>query len=324
MERCQVKDVLDAIAPNVEDAGVCITNAEGKARAIEALDLAMEALTKRIDSEGTLWWWAVPVCDGCFALPADCIEARQIFVNDIPTITRDQWFQGRLALGLRDCGMRCGPLEIIDMGEYAIPTPLPKVRPIRIALVAEFDSDANKEVVVEIVNEYGNRVKETLTLLAGQAPVTMEEPATDVTYVGKPQTDGPVKLYLSYDNGQRFKLAEYGPKVTTGGFRRKKLPRRFRGCNLIRIHGKMRQYRITSENDMLMICDRLALSFAVSAIADLRKRNLDGYNSNLTFSLNEINKGMENTDPTGNVSPVQFISGFGSNPSQAGNRRCWF
>lgn len=322
MSQCLVSDVLDAIAPNVEDAGVCVTTAAGKQRAIAALDLALDALMKRIDMEGALWMWMVPVVGGCFALPEECLEARQIFINGAATIQRDKWFQGRLARGMRDCGLPCLP-EVRDLGDFATPAPLPPVRPIRIAFTAEQDADVGKEVTCEVVNEYGERKKETLTLIGDQQPIIMESPAYEVSFVGKPKTSGPVKMFLSYDNGARYYFCEYGPNVRTGLFRRKKLPQRHCGCAQVHIFGKRRYQRITSENDLIPICDRIALSFAVSAIADLRKRDLESYNANMTFSLNELWKGLENADSASNVAPMQFISGFGSNPSLAGGRRCW-
>jgi hypothetical protein len=322
MSQCLVSDVLEAIAPNTDDAGVCATTAEGKRRIIAALDLALDALMKRIDTEGALWTWMVPVTGGCFALPEDCLEARQVFINGASTIQRDKWFQGRLARGMRDCGLPCGN-EVRDLGDFATPQPVPPVYPVRVALVAEQDADAGAIVTVEVINQYGERKKEALTLISGQEPVTMEAAAYEITFVGKPKTNGPVKLYLSYDNGARYYLCEYGPNVRQGNFRRKKLPQRHCGCAQVHIFGKRRYDRITAETDLIPICDRVALSFAVSAIAALRKRDLEEYNANMTFSMNELFKGMENADSASNVAPMQFISGFGSSPSQAGNRRCW-
>jgi hypothetical protein len=313
---CQAKDVLPFIAPKVGDAGVCITTADGMEQAIESLDLALDALMKRIDSHGTLWYWVVPTYTGCFSLPEDCLEARQMFVNGVSAMQRDQWYQGRLAYGIKDCGTAC-QMEVRDLGEYALPIPLPNKFPIRMAFTAAFDSDAGTHVVCEVIDQYGKRVKETLTMLPNQEAVTMESPAMDVTYIGKPQTDGPIKVFLSYDNGQRFYVCDAGPKVQSTAFRRKKLPQRFWGCNEVRIFGKRRYYRVTSENDIIPICDRLALGKAVTAIADDRKRDEQGYQTNLTAALNELWKGMENADSAGNVSPVQFVSGFRTNPSLA-------
>lgn len=319
MSRCLVSDVLEAIAPNVDDAGVCATTAEGKRRIISALDLALDALMKRIDTEGALWTWMVPVMGGCFALPEDCLEARQVFINGASTIQRDKWFQGRLARGMRDCGLPC-VAEIRDLGDFATPQPLPPLRPIRVALVAEQDADAGSQVTVSVINEYGEEKKETLTLLAAQQPVIMESPAYEIVFVGKIKTQGPVKMYLSYDSGQRFYMCEYGPNVRVGAFRRKKLPQRLCGCAQVHIFGKRRYDRITAETDLIPICDRVALSFAVSAIASLRKRDLEDYNAQMTFALNELWKGLENADSASNVAPVQFLSGFGGNLVHARGR----
>lgn len=321
MSQCLVSDVLESIAPNVDDAGVCATTVEGKRRIIAALDLGLDALMKRIDTEGGLFTWMVPVTGGCFSLPEECLEARQIFVNGASTIQRDKWFQGRLARGMRDCGLPC-IAEIRDLGDFPTPQPLPPFHPIRVALVAEQNADAGAEVTVEVINEYGERKKETLVLLTEQVPVLMESPAYQITFVGKPKTSGPVKLYLSYDNGQRFYLCEYGPSTRVGLFRRKKLPQRHCGCAEVHIFGKRRYDRITAETDLIPICDRIALSFAVSAIADLRKRDQEGYQANMLNSLNELWKGLENADSASNVAPVQFLSGFGGNLSST-RGRCW-
>lgn len=320
MSQCLVSDVLEAIAPNTDDAGVCATSVEGKRRIIAALDLALDALMKRIDTEGALWTWMVPVTGGCFALPEDCLEARQVFVNGAATIQRDKWFQGRLARGMNDCGLPC-IAEIRDLGDYATPQPLPPLRPIRAALVAEQNADAGVEVTVEVINEYGERTKEVLTLLTEQVPVIMESPAYEITFVGKPKTSGPVKLYLSYDNGQRFYLCEYGPNVRNGLFRRKKLPQRHCGCAQVHIFGKRRYDRITSENDLIPICDRVALSWAVSAVNAMRKRDDTQYQALMLNALNELWKGLENADSASNVAPVQFLSGFGGNLVHARGRR---
>lgn len=323
MSQTLVSDVLEDIAPNVGDAGVCVTNnPEGKEEAIRALDLALDALMKRIDTEGGLFTWMVPVTGGCFALPEDCLEARQIFINGAATIQRDKWYQGRLARGMKDCGSPCMN-EVRDLGDFPTPRPLPPIHPIRISLTAEQDADIGAECTIEVANQYGERKKEVLTLIGDQQPVTMEAIAYEVTFFGKPKTNGPVKMFLSYDNGARYYLCEYGPSVRTGLFRRKKLPQRHCGCAQVHIFGKRRYDRITSETDLIPIGDRIALSWAVSAISSLRKRDDQGYQSNMILALNELWKGLENADSASNVAPVQFISGFGSNPSRAGNRRCW-
>lgn len=321
MSQCLVSDVLEAIAPNVGDAGVCITKEEGKRQAITALDLALDGLMKRIDTEGGLHLWMMPVVSGCFAYPEDCLEARQVFVNGMSTIQRDKWFQGRLARGMNDCGLPC-IAEIRDLGDFPTPAPLPAIRPIRFAFTAEQDADIGTEITVEVKNEYGERIKETLILIGDQQPVTMESPAYEMTFFGKPKTHGPVKCFLSYDNGARYYFCEYGPNVRVGAFRRKKLPQRLCGCAQVHIFGKRRYERITAETDLIPICDRLALSWAVSAVNAMRKKDDVQYQALMLNALNELWKGLENADSASNVAPVQFLSGFGGNLVHGG-RRCW-
>lgn len=322
MNRCRVSDIMAEIAANAEDSGLCATTAAGQARIVSELNMALKILMKRCDTDGALWWWPIPVSGGCFSLPEDCLEARQVFLNGFGTIQREKYYQGQLSMGLNNCGTQCCWPEIIDLGDFAIPQPLPNVRPIFVTLIAESNADAGKEVVVEIINRYGERKKETLTMLANMEPVRMEESATEVTYLGKDQTDGPIKLYLTYDNGQRFYLCEYGPKVQSGAFRRKKLPQRFCGSNLIRVFGKMRQYNLTSINDIIPICDTAALSWALSAVTALRRKDPQGYNDMLTLAVNEIYKGLQDKDSASNVQPIHFMMGT-CNPSQAGGGRGW-
>lgn len=322
MNRCRVSDVLSEIAANADDAGVCITTAEGRQRVITDLNTALKILMKRCDTDGALWWWTIPCAGGCFGLPEDCLEARQVFTNGFGTIQRDKFYQGQLSMGLNNCGTQCCLPELVDMGDFAIPVPLPNFRPIYITLAAESNADAGQEVVVEIVNKYGERHKETLTMEENMGYVRMEEGATDVTYLGKNQTDGAIRMYLTYDNGQRYHFCDYGPKVQSGAFRRKKLPYWCAKSALVRVFGKMRQFNITQETDIIPICDTEALSWALSAVTAMRRKDTQGYNEMLAQALQALYKGLEDKDSASNVHPITFMMGS-CNPSQAGGRRYW-
>lgn len=324
MNRCKVSDVISEIAANAEDSGICVSTEEGQQRVIAELNVALPLLMKRVDAAGMMMHMAVPVCGGCFWLPEEFLEARQIFLNGFGTIQRSQYYQGQLSSGLNTCGTQCCWSEVIDLGDFAIPQPLPNFRPIYITLAAESNADAGKEVTVEITNQYGKQVKETLTLLPEMGYVKMSEGAVDVTYVGKPLTDGDVRMYLSYDNGQRIHLCDYGPKVQSGAFRRKKLPSWCPyGTNLIRIYGKMRARKITSMDDIIPVCDVEALSWALSAVTAMRRKDTAGFNECLLQAVNALWKELGNQDSASNVQPVFFDFGACS-PSQASNGgRCW-
>lgn len=324
MSRCTLEDVIFQIAPNTDDTGLCATNAEGQQRIMDELNVALPLLMKRVDTEGAMWNWALPVCGGCFALPDDCLEARQVFVNGFGTIQRDKYWQGTLAVGQNNCGTQCCWPEIIDLGDFPIPQPLPNFRPIYLSVSAESNADAGKEVQIEIVDQYGKRWKEVLVLLPEMQQVPMTVAAVDVTFVGKPLTDGEVRLYANFANGQRFHLCNYGPKVQVGAFRRKKLPTWCAQVNVIRVFGKLRLRKITSLQDILPICDTAALSWALSAVTAMRAKDTTEYNNRLTMAVNELFRELENADSPSNVHPITFMLGASCGGSQAAYGRGWY
>lgn len=327
--RCIAKNIFPLISAMAEDAGVCATSKSGKAKMLMQIDLTARAIVKRIDTEGMLWDFPVPVYQGCFALPPDCESERNIFVNGNSAILRDQWYEGKLAWGRNGCGgYDCRP-TVIDQGQFAIPLPLPKTHSMRIAVIAQDNGDAEKEVDVELINQYGNRVQEKLTLGAGGEAVWTKAMAYDVTLFEKPKTVGNVQLQVRYDDGARFQIgdsptfATYGPKVRQGYFRRKRLPSQCSGCTMVVIKGKMKLYPIDDENDILPFEDVHAWRWGLSAIDAQTRGDLGAYETNLAAALRELARSMQDSDPAGVVAQAKFMTGFGTSRSQAGGRRCW-
>jgi hypothetical protein len=199
---------------------------------IQAIDLSVDDLMKRLDSEGMMYDWYMPVYQQCFSLPQDCREARQIILNGVPLRQRDSFYQGKIWNGCM-YGGGCMVDECQDLGDFYIPQPLPQ-RLQRIALVALNNADAGAVCTIEMVDEYGQKQREELTLLPDAAPVVSATQVTDVTYFRKPKTFGPVSLQLHYDDGQRFFVCEYLPHTQEGLFRRKRIPACFQGCNIAR------------------------------------------------------------------------------------------
>lgn len=310
------------------DAGVCAASEAGKAEMLFQIDLAAQAVVKRIDTEGMIWDFPVPVRQGCFALPIDCESDRNIFIDGNRVEQRDQWYEGKLAWGRNGGGSDCKPM-CIDQGQFAIPLPLPKRHSMRIVAVAQLNGDEGKEVQIEVINQYGERVKETLTLGAGGVPVRMTAMAYDVTLFEKEETVGNVQLQIRYDDGARFQIgqspvfATYPPKCTQGYFRRKKLPQSYWGCSEVVIKGKLKLYPITTENDVLPFADVHAWRFALQAIDAQTRGDNDDYDANLARALRELSRSMQDSDPAGNVAQARFSTGFGSNPSQGANRKRW-
>lgn len=317
--RTTVAQMLPKVAANMQDSGLCLT-AESLPNAVSIYNDACYALWTRIDEGGTLWEWDVPACDGCFALPADCLDARQMWLNGVTLTQRNQWYQGKIACS-SDCGTNCYGPDVIDMGEFAIPLPITaKIRGIRAAFVAQSDADAGVEVDFIVTDEYGESKRQTVSLLGGQEPVMSDNVVYDLTFLKKPKTHDNVKLFWQFDNGQRIFVADYGPEVQIGTFRRKRLPQRFCGCNMVRIKGKRQFYEITDAEDISFFDNWLAMSWACSAIAALRRQDAGSYQTFLQNALNEINKQMRNANGAAYVTQASFRSGYGCNPSQAANR----
>lgn len=327
---CTAADLIPRVAKFVGDSGVCADTEKGKQEVIDALNEAIPLLMKRLDAKGTLWRWDVPAYGGCFSLPEDCLEVRNVWLNGQTLEQRDDWYEGRLSVGKQDGCLSphrnqnafttCRGPELIDIGDgYAIPNPWPAHAFTRLALVAEHDGDAGQVVQVHIINEYGEEKKEFLTLVPDQLAVVSESNVTDIRFFKKPVTHGNVKAYVYYQNGIRTGFALYKPRTTVATFRKKKLPRST--CNgTLSVYGKMRFQPIVEETDPLQICDADALEFALKALAAKERSDGGGdYNTNLALALNELEKELENGQSRAAVSQAQFKSPFG----RGAFRRVW-
>jgi len=321
--RITVGEILPQIAQNVGDSGVGLCpGTDGVPKAIYALNQACFALHKRIDDDGTLWWWHVPACDGCFSLPGDCREGRQFFINGFSASQYDEWYSGRVCGGLHANTPCCEGPSIIDLGDtFATPFPLPGFDGLRVGFVAQNNADVGQQIVVEFTNQYGEVHKETIVLLDNQVVAWTKGIVREVNFVQKAMTNGNVKLYYKFPNDQRFFMCDYDPKVIVGRFRRKRMPGGMcNGCNVVTIKGKRRYIPLTSEQDICPFDDIIALRFALSAIAAVDRRDTAAYDDLMLHALNEIYKEMRDGDSAGNVTQVKFRSGFGCSLSQFANR----
>lgn len=325
---CLVRDVIDSVAPTIGDSGLCPDDTE---QILAVLNEAQQLLIKRLDSKGTLWYWCMPVWGGCFALPYDCLEARQAWLDGQALEQRDQWWEGHLSVGIQDSGCswnagwvkRCGGNQLIDLGDgYPTPNNWPDHANTKLALVASSEGDAGKIVIVGYKDEYGVEQREELTLKTNLQPVLTSGHVTAITSFNKPVTDGPVKAYVSYDhNGLRTGFAFYPASVTNPSFRRKKLPFKYpNGCNgTLLIKGKRRFVPVRSLTDQMQICDTQALKFAAQALAAQLRKDPGEYNTFVALAVNELNKELENEQSRGVTATVQFKSPFG----RAFHGRCW-
>lgn len=320
---CDANSLLDVLQAHIGEGGLCIRTDADKQIAIRALNEAIPMVMKRLDAVGTLWRWRLPEYNGCFCLPFDCLEARQVFTDGEPLTLRDEWYEGRLWSGIYgyDGYDGCPGSDLIDIGDgFPIPYAWPPHFDARFGVVALNDNDASEIVRVEVTNRYGHKIMEELTLAPDQQTVWTDSPVTDVTFLKKPVTQGFVGLYIYYpQTDKRVKITTLTPHVTIPSYRKKKLPPRWSCCGEVVIKGKRRFIPIVSEFDPLPICDQDALMFALQAVAARKRGDIQEYNSLLTFSVNELNKTLQDSNSAGIVSTMQFASPFGRRFS----RKCW-
>jgi hypothetical protein len=325
------KDLYLELARSVGDAGVCPDDA---ASILAALNEVMPMLIKRMDAKGTLFQWCVPAESGCFGLPHDCLEVRTILLDGFPLVQRDEWYEGKLSVGMRDsqcaganCNQNvmvrtCDYQNVIDLGDgYPTPFPWPGCWNGKLGLKAEMDGDAGKVVQVNILNEYLDEKVNHITLLADQAITLSESFVKEIRFIRKPVTEGNVIGYYVGPDGRKTKVFTLAPRVTTPQWRRKKLPRQF-PCGrhgTILIKGKARFIPLTSGDDVCLIDDVKALQFGCRAVAAQRRDDYQAYNTALTFAVNELDKQLSDSESRATVGQAQLISPFG----RAARTRGW-
>lgn len=318
------KDLFEELAPHVGDSGVC---PDDSAAIIKDLNEVVPMLIKRMDSLGSLPQWCVPAVGGCFALPPDCLEVRTILLDGFPLVQRDQWYQGKLGIGLLDgCVWRgancnqnsfirtCNFRNVIDLGDdYAIPLPWPNDSNGKLGLKAENDADASAVVQVDILNEYGDVIRNDISLSRNQQIAISDSFVRDIPFIRKPVTKGNVIGYYVCPNGRTEKLFTIAPRVVTPKWRRKKLPTQFpcgrHGTILIR--GKIRFTPLISEDDVVIMDDVKALQFGCRALAAMKRDDRVAYNENLALAVNELNMQLNDASSNAVVSQASVVSPFG-------------
>lgn len=320
---CTAADVFDFVAPNFGDGGICPNTPEAREQLLTELNNALKILMKRLDAEGTLFTWIVPVYGGIFALPQDCLEVRQAILNGQALIQRDQWYLGKLGMNNCDADRACDGAQLIDHGDgFALPYQWPDIHfDCRLGLMAESDADAGKTVQVRLRDRYGETKEEFIQLLPNQQTAVSDSAVTDVYFTKKPVTEGNVQRFVYYpQTQQRVSIDSLAPGLENVSYRKKQLPRSYYcGSGVLKIRGKRRFQKLLKETDPLPICDEAALAFAFRALAAQRRGEIDAYNTNLTFAINELTREMQNAQSAAAVSQMTFRSGWGR---QVGVK-CW-
>lgn len=318
------RDVFEAVAPHVGDSGVC---PENERDIIAYLNLVLPMLLKRLDSKGTIFQWCMPAHEGCFSIPHNCLEVRQIFLDGFPLVQRDQWYEGKLTVGLnaqggvcfgRSCNANamvrtCSMQNVFDMGDgFAIPTPWPGCWNSKIGFMAETDADAGKIVTLDVLNQYNDTIRFDAELPRNQQIVVVDSFVKDIQFLRKDQTVGNIVAFIIGPDGRKTRFCHYTPRTITASWHRKKLPPR-QPCRhgMILIKGKARFEKLRDGNDVLLIDDLQALAEGCRAINAQRREDMQAYNSHLLLAVNELEKQLMDSESAQTVGQMQVVSPFG-------------
>jgi hypothetical protein len=317
-----ISDLFEELSPFCSDSGVCATSEAGKQRIIKEYNTSAAALIKRLDSSNMTPYWCFRISSKDFWLPEDCLQARQVWIDGQSMEQRDEWFRGKLAIGLERCPMwqrpwiySCNYQQLVDLGDgFAIPQNWPNHKNLKAAFVAESNADAGQVIKIRLKNEYGDEVDEEVTLLNERQPAITLSHVTDIRAIRKPETDGGIQLHVYYDyKGLRTSFAYYPSWIKSASFRRKTIPGFCPSCEqpTILIKGKLRFRPVRKENDFVQIEDSQALGFAMLAMSAMRKREPTEYNNFMTLAVNELQKQLQNETSPAASGQIVFKSPFG-------------
>lgn len=322
-----LSEVLDAVAPNVGDAGACV--ATDRQRIVDYVNRAQRLLIVRLDSKGTVWPRCIPVCKEVFALPPEFLEVRSVMVNGRPAIQRDQYFETRGHLGHRgpdsDWNHYCHGHELMDLGDgWAIPTLLPQIINAHLAFTCQLSNDIGAVISVQLQDRYGDWVTEKITMLADQQMAYTGSDCYDVRAVLKPITVGNINVFQVAPDNSYSLQAIYGPKVTNPSYRRKRLPRRREAAPCpenIKIMGKIRYVPAQDDSDQLVIGNMDAIIWGVKAITAQTMGDVKSYDDFLERAGAELLNELRDDESEVTVSPIEVMTGTSFNCR--GRRRYW-
>lgn len=312
-------EVIDYLGPFFGESGVCtVGNPAGRAQVLSELNNAIPLLLKRLDSKGALHTWKVCVRSQTFTLPYDCLEPRQVWLNNQALVQRDEFYQGQLGVG--QCSgapwILSGP-QLVDLGDgFALPYDWPPHTNTFYGLTAESDVDAGSVVHLILLDQHGKETEEDVVLLSDQRMAVTQNIVTGIKLQHKGQTNGAIRGSIVYP--QRHSTAWIGtfPKqVITTNYRKKRIPPHF-PCNndsTLVIKGKLRYFPIDSELDPIPISDPQALGYAFQSLFCSRNKDRQGANEAIELAVNELEKQLSDSVAPAVVVQMQVGAPFGRN-----------
>lgn len=314
-----VQDIIEDVKPNTGSSGTCDNE-----DAIRYINRAQELLIFRLDSKGTIACRCREVRDNCFSIDP-FVSIRQMLINGRNVTQRDYWWEGSdRAYGLNygyGWDGECGRNEVVDGGDgFALPIPLRRVANAKLAFSAESEEDAGKSIHVDLIDPYGTKVGEDITLPRDMAKVYTTSDVVDMVYFHKPITKGSVKVYHVGPTGAYTLEAVYRPHVQNPSYRRQRIPLHwYNRCANVILKGKVRYEPVVDLTDQLIIGNRNAIIWAVKAVTAQTIGNVEDYNNFLSEAVNELLQELRDDESDAVVAPMHVETGVSFN-RQIGGR----
>ena len=313
-------DVLEAVAPNVGDSGVCLLT--DKQAAVDAVNRAQRLLIVRLDAKGTVVPRCVDVCQEVFALPPEINEVRSVMIDGQEAVQREQSYEMGRHHGAHHWRHHCHGHELIDLGDgWAIPTLLPQIANLHLA-ISGVDADAGKVLTFRVLNRYNQWVTESLAIPINREKVFTQTDCYDVQFCSKPETEGPVNVYWVAPDGTYGLQATYGPKVTCPQYRRKRMPKHHghNRVHRVKILGKLRYVAAVEDTDQLVIGNLDAIIWGVKAITAQTLGDAKAFVQYVGLGVGELEHELRDEESEATVAPMQVSTGCSFNQRRTHGR----
>lgn len=272
---------------------------------IRYINDGQEELWNKSDFQFTTGWYCIKCIDNCVTLPSEIKQIRLAWICGQPISIGTQWYESIPQIGQIDPKRNCWNKFIQEGNTFATFQEYTEGA-YNIRVMAESPQDAGVEVTPHVVDEYGTKNQETLTLPL--APETVDGQIMCKALIGfvKPKTHGRIRVY-AYDPSKNYTLliAVYQPYDINPTFLRYKHV----GCgNLLTVFAKRKCIPVTELTDFISF-PLPALRHAVQAMVYLENREPDKYLGELNLAVQEINRESADMEtPTG-----QPLRNFGPN-----------
>lgn len=307
-----VGDILPEIARHVDGTGVCLTNPDGKARALATYNRICEELMGDDAWDGAVADVEFSVCDDYFSLPSQFETLRALTIECRPgSIRPGGWRYLQQAPGLMP---GCGLDQVTDLGDhFAVARDLPSALPIMVVsdkpeaetAVAVLHGTTPQGVAVGsggfpgLVTEPGERIQivgaafQPTDGQRAQPLVTRHTFDRRPNMVTKTVTHGHVSLF-GWDGETAHWIATYAPQETRPTFRRYQLGRQSDEPMTVVARVNLRFVPAYHEAERAMIQFRPPYGIYAQALAARDAGRFDDYQRYRNSALAKLRRQREN------------------------------